>query len=230
MQELLNERINVYINQNDDGVVDFEYPCSFNDSSILNVIRIEIGALAAWTPTQKSIISSYIYDYYPQIFEKGSSTILTTTIERTFWEKATILHQEAQRPRESKIPSRYSRHYYDFYCMAKKGVLESAIKDKNLLIDVAEFKRKFYPRGWAHYELARIGTIKLYPAESSIQKLKKDYENMKKMIYGKSPEFDDLLDYIKDVEEHINRNWSIYRRLNDKFSIYIRNINERSMP
>ena len=33
--------------------------------------------------------------------------------ERTFWEKATILHQEAHRPKEKIQPPRYSRHYYE---------------------------------------------------------------------------------------------------------------------
>lgn len=205
IEEILGRKINIYVDPNDDGVVNFEYPASFSDDSILNVIRLEIGALAAWTPTHMETIRTYVYDYYPQIFEKGDTTILTTTLERTFWEKATILHQEAQRAEDSKVPSRYSRHYYDLYCMVKKGVLDSAINDEELLIKVAEFKRKFYPRSWAHYELARIGTLKLYPAESSISDLRKDYESMQKMIYGESPSFDDLLKFIKETEEHINK-------------------------
>lgn len=202
---LLGTDVNIYIDPNDDGVVNFEYPPEFNDSSILSLIRLEIGALAAWTPTKITEIKPYIFNYYPQIFEKGSSLILTTTEERTFWEKATILHQEAQRPENSKIPSRYSRHYYDLYCMVKKGVLESAVKDEELLSKVAEFKRKFYPRGWAHYELARIGTLKLYPAEHSISDLREDYEKMQKMIYGNSPSFEDLLDFIRETENQINQ-------------------------
>ena len=204
IRKILGREINIYVDPNDDGIVNFEYPASFSDSSILSVIRLEIGALAAWTPTCMARITPYAYDFYPQLFDKGGTEILTTTMERTFWEKATILHQEAQRADGSKVPSRYSRHYYDFYCMVKKGVLDTAIKDEELLIKVAEFKRKFYPRSWAHYELARIGTLKLYPAESSIQDLKTDYESMQKMIYGESPSFDELLDFIKGIELYIN--------------------------
>jgi len=204
IQELLGKNINVYVDPNDEGIVNFEYPANFSDSSILNVIRLEIGALAAWTPTRITKISPYAYDYYPKLFEKGNSEILTTTMERTFWEKATILHQEAQRPAESRIPIRYSRHYYDLYCMVKKGVLESALKDENLLVKVAEFKKNFYPRSWAHYELARIGTLKLYPSEASIPDLKTDYESMQKMIYGESPSFDELMSSIKEIEAYIN--------------------------
>ena len=116
--------------------------------------------MAAWTPTQLVDISSYIAEKYPNVFEKRDIRILTTTAERTFWEKATILHQEAYRPENSKIPDRYSRHYYDLYCMAGTEVLDKALAQADLLEQVAEFKRKFYPRNWARYELARMDSIK----------------------------------------------------------------------
>ena len=178
LEQLLNQELNIYIDKEDSRVVNFAYPSSFSDDSILDSIRLEIGALAAWTPTQLTGISPYAFEYYPQIFEKGETEILTTTAERTFWEKATILHQEAQRPETSVIPMRYSRHYYGLYCMKNKGILEKALKEGELLEKVAEFKRLFYPRGWAHYEKARIGTLMLFPAEHSIDTLKRDYEKI----------------------------------------------------
>ncbi|MGM9858896.1 MAG: nucleotidyl transferase AbiEii/AbiGii toxin family protein [Bacilli bacterium] len=176
----------------------------FNNESILRVIRLEIGALSAWSPTQKASIEPYVAEYYPMLFEKKETEIITTTAERTFWEKATILHQEALRPKDSIIPARYSRHYYDMYCLAKSQVKELALSQPDLLIQVAEFKQKFYPRGWAKYELAKVGSLKLYPAEHSIQELKKDYAKMRKMIYGHYPSFDDILDTIMKLEKEIN--------------------------
>lgn len=146
----------------------------------------------------------YVANYYPQVFEKKTIDILTTTAERTFWEKATILHQEALRPDYSLIPVRYSRHYYDMYCMAKSYVKKSALSQPELLIKVATFKKKFYPRGWAKYELARVGTLKLYPAEHSIPEIRKDYAKMRNMIYGYYPSFDEILDTIKELENEIN--------------------------
>ncbi len=41
---------------------------------------------------------------------KKDTAILTVAPERTFWEKATILHHEANRPESSEMPQRYSRH------------------------------------------------------------------------------------------------------------------------
>jgi len=197
--------VNVYIDDDDPETVKFGYPRAFEDTSILQEIRLEIGALAAWTPTHLAEIHPYAAEYYPHVFEQASTQILTTTAERTFWEKATILHQEAHRPESSKIPERYSRHYYDLYCMAHKGVLEKALSQKDLLIQVAEFKSTFYPRKWARYEDARVGTLRLIPVAHSMGILRSDYSKMHSMIYGEYPDFDEMLEYIEYIENQINR-------------------------
>lgn len=204
MEKLLGQPLHIFITEEDSGIVNFEYPSLFKDDSILRVIRLEIGVLAAWSPTQKATVSPYVADYYPQVFEQKNTEIITTTAARTFWEKATILHQEAFRPDGSLIPARYSRHYYDIYCMANSKVKEAALALPELLTHVAEFKQKFYPRKWAKYELARIGTLKLYPTEHSIPEIRNDYAKMRNMIYGNYPDFDEILDSIKKLENEIN--------------------------
>ncbi len=204
MEEELDRELDVFIDKNDLGTVCFKYPSSFEDESILKIIRLEIGALAAWSPSHPTKIKSYIAEIYPTIFSICESIIETTTPERTFWGKATILHQEAFRPENSFIPDRYSRHYYDLYCLANTSVKDKAIAQPELLNEVSYFKSKFYPRNWARYDLAKIGTIKLYPAAHSIERLKKDYKNMSNMIYGSTPSFDELLDFIQKLENEIN--------------------------
>ena len=73
---------------------------------------------------------------------------MTVAPERTFWEKATILHHEAHRPEGSEMPQRYSRHYYDLYRMSMSSVKEAAFAQMELLKTVVDFKMKFYPRAW----------------------------------------------------------------------------------
>lgn len=204
MDAKLNTSVDAFITEEDAGTVHFKYPHSFSDLSILNEIRLEIGAMAAWTPTQTVDIKSYIAEFYPSVFEKAATKILTTTAERTFWEKATILHQEANRPEGSKVPDRYSRHYYDLYCMSKTNVLDSALAQPDLLKQVAEFKRKFYPRNWAQYELAKIDSIRLLPAEHSIERLEADYGIMRAMIYGEYPSFETILLRLKELEDQLH--------------------------
>ena len=204
MSELLGAEADVFITDDDAGTVNFSYPSSFKDTYVLRVIRLEIGALGAWTPTQPVKIRSYAAEYYPRIFKIPETEVLTTTAARTFWEKATILHQEAFRPEGSLIPNRYSRHYYDLYQMAHTTVKSEALSQPELLVKVAEFKDKFYPRGWARYNEARIGTLRLVPAEHSIARIASDYSKMQSMIYGNAPTFDEMLSYIKTLEKEIN--------------------------
>jgi len=204
MSELLGAEADVFITDGDAGTVNFAYPSSFKDTYVLRVIRLEIGALGAWTPTHPVKIRSYAAEYYPRIFKIPETEVLTTTAARTFWEKATILHQEAFRPEGSLIPDRYSRHYYDLYQMAHTTVKSEALSQPELLVKVAEFKDKFYPRGWARYNEARIGTLRLVPAEHSIVRIASDYSKMQSMIYGDAPTFDEMLSYIKTLEKEIN--------------------------
>ena len=103
----------VYIDDKDPQTIIFAYPSSFSSPSTLRHIRLEIGSLAAWTPAKEAVIKPYAAECYPQVFEVTETSVLTVLPERTFWEKATILHHEANRPKDSLMPQRYSRHYYD---------------------------------------------------------------------------------------------------------------------
>ena len=99
-------------------VVNFYYPKLYNDSktSILQYIKLEIGTLGALTPTEIVPIKPLIANLnFPELNSLETS-VVTVTATRTFWEKITILHHEANRPKESEMPLRYSRHYYDVYC------------------------------------------------------------------------------------------------------------------
>lgn len=124
--------------------------------------------------------------------------------ERTFWEKVTILHKEAFRT-NGKIPPRYSRHYYDLWCMAQSPVKEAAFQDLDLLRQVVTFKDRFYPSGSAHYELASPGTLRLMPPDDCLTALRTDYEHMKNMIFGEKPEFEEILTTIQEIEREINK-------------------------
>ena len=205
MSNLLGFEINAYIDKSDLGSVLFAYPSSFNDSSIIKVIKIEAGILSSWMPLNKGIVRPFIAEEYPNIVSYSEIELLATTPERTFWEKITILHQEAFRPDSSLVPLRYSRHYYDVYCMCQKGIKETALKNPKMLEDAALFKMKFYPRNWARFDLAKIGSIKLFPSSHSVDRLRKDYNDMKSMIYGNYPSFDEILETIKSLQEEINK-------------------------
>lgn len=202
--ELL-QPIHCHIEQTDGQTIRFSYPSSFSDQAILREIRLEIGALAAWTPAKNSEIRSYAAETYPFAFEQPSTSIRTVLPERTFWEKATILHREAFRPENTEMPGRYSRHYYDLYEMAKTDAKDNALRDMALLAKVVAFKYKFYHCSWARYDLAVPGSLRLMPPEARLKALKEDYDHMQNMLFGEKPRFEALMSGIAKLEEEINQ-------------------------
>lgn len=202
--ELL-QPIHCHIEPMDGQTIRFSYPSSFSDQAILREIRLEIGALAAWTPAKNSEIRSYAAEAYPFAFEQPSTSVRTVLPERTFWEKATILHREAFRPENIEMPGRYSRHYYDLYEMAKTDAKDNALRNMALLAKVVAFKDKFYHCSWARYDLAVAGSLRLMPSEARLKALKEDYDHMQNMLFGERPGFEALLSGIAKLEEEINQ-------------------------
>ena len=121
------------------------------------------------------------------------------TAERTFWEKATILHAEANRPLDGSLPLRYSRHYYDMARMAQSPIKDSALEKLDLLESVVHFKDTFFRRGWTHYDLARPGTFRLIPDDSRLTELNNDYRQMQIMIFGRIPDFSEIIDILSKL-------------------------------
>ena len=184
--------------------INVKYPNAFDDNYLRPEILLEIGPLASWLPSDSFEISSFAAQEFPQVFEKTKCTVNTIVAKRTFWEKATILHHEANRPLDSAMPTRYSRHYYDLAMMAKNEVKDEALVDLELLKNVVEFKQKFYPRIWAKYEEAVPGTLKLLPPEFRLDSLEKDYKAMQNMIFDKYISFDEIIEILGNLEKEIN--------------------------
>ena len=194
----------IRMDEREKQTVIFAYPKLFADAGTMQVIRLEIGALAAWTPARTAEIIPYAAEYYPAVFAQKGTDVLTVAPERTFWEKATILHHEANRPEHLEMPQRYSRHYYDLYRMAASPVKEAAFSRLDLLKKVVDFKMKFYPRAWASYPEAVPGTMKLIPPEYRLTVLEADYRSMKDMLYGDVPAFGTVMDAVQELEKEIN--------------------------
>jgi hypothetical protein len=208
LQEALGSHCELEIKaeERDQGhVVRVEYPKTENSGSILPYIQLEIGPLASWLPHSEHSVRPYAAEDFPNLFTKPECRVRAIDAERTFWEKATILHHEAHRPEGSPVPPRYSRHYYDLCLMAADEELKASSFEKtDLLASVVEFKKKFYPRGWANYDAAVAGSLKLIPADSIVAEMEKDYEAMQEMIFGDYPAFDEIITSLRALEEEIN--------------------------
>lgn len=202
---LMGEVCSAEIEDEAPDVINIRYPSGFESGYLRPEIRLEIGPLAQWIPNALYNVRPYAAEALPDLFEQPTCQVQTIKAERTFWEKATILHHEAYRPEDSPVPSRYSRHYYDLFKMATApDVKRAALDDLNLLRSVVEFKQKFYPRGWAHYDLAKPGSLKLIPPGRILAAMRKDYSAMQEMIFGSRPAFDEIISGLRNLEQEIN--------------------------
>ena len=203
VSKLVGDICSISVDEFDKNTLQIEYPKGISDLYLLPHIKLEIGPLAAWTPNEKHPIKPYI-DNINENIKIVDIIVPTIILERTFWEKVTILHKEHFRTEGKTNPERYSRHYYDLYKIGNSEFIKVALSRRDLLEQVVEFKKRFYPCAWARYDLAVPGTLELLPTEENIKYLKDDYEKMKGMIFGKYPRWEDILVYLKDLEHLLN--------------------------
>ena len=88
--------------------------------------------------------------------------------------------------------------------MATSQTKNTALADLGLLADVVEFKERFYPRGWARYDLATPGTLRLVPKEHVLESVTADYRDMRAMIFGEYLSISTIMSVLAALEDEIN--------------------------
>lgn len=191
----------------DDATLLFRYPSSPVPSAtyITPFVRLELGARSDHWPAQPGIVRPFAAEDFPKQFKVAECQVKTLAAERTFWEKATLLHKWYHAAADRRFPDRQSRHYYDLYRLYKHPLGEKALSDLSLLDSVAKHKQVFFAQAWAHYELAKPGTLRLLPPQSRLSELEKDYRAMGQMIFGTPPSFSELMDGLGELEATINK-------------------------
>ena len=184
----------------------FSYPSSTGVRSayIHPVVKIEFGSLTDQRPRGYHWISPMIAEMAPGEFDDCTIEVVALELERTFWEKATILHAEYHRPPAQPLRDRFARHYADFVALWRHPRGRDARTDFKLLERVTIYKSRFFRSSWARYDTARPGTLRLLPPAAREAELKADLQKMRAMFLTSPPEFNDLLTVLHEAEEAIN--------------------------
>ncbi len=82
-------------------------------SYVRPVVKIELGARSDDWPHQEKPIQPYLAEVFPQLAMGATFPARVLAAERTFWEKALLLHEETFRPADKPRKIRMARHYYD---------------------------------------------------------------------------------------------------------------------
>jgi len=195
------------VSEQDPNVVQFRYPAATATGLpyVPPQVVLELGTHAEFVPHDNFTIRSFAAEEFPNVVADGDAAVVALLAKRTFWEKVTILHAEYYRPPEKALPERYSRHYYDVAMMARGPIRSEALSDMALLAQVVRHKETFYPSGWARYDLAHPGSLRLVPKEERRAALERDYRSMSVMIFGQPLPFGEITEVLAALEQEINQ-------------------------
>ena len=167
-------------------------------------IRLEFGARSDHVPAETRSLQPYLADQIEGALDEPQTSVKTLAAERTFWEKATILHALAHRDPAKPLGDRQSRHYADLASLANSTVKASALADLSLLKAVAQHKSIFFAAAWAQYGAARPGSLKLSPPPELQRVLRRDYDTMREMFFHEPAPFGEMMTQIAALEAEIN--------------------------
>lgn len=179
-----------------------EGAAGYVDESIL----LEFGGRNAIDPHEPRRVEPYLAsleDLGQQlVFPVADVQVLSA--ERTFWEKATLIHAECRDPRGKG--DRLSRHWYDLAQLADHAVGKGAVANRALLEDVVRHKSVIYRRPGADYEACLKNELVLVPGGPLLAALHDDYRRMvgAGMFEGTAPSFAAILDRLQRLQSEVN--------------------------
>ncbi len=171
-------------------------------------VKIEAGAKSALDPHRTTMVTPYLAEDVLNLMLTVNN-VVTIDAERTFWDKVVILHGQRRwferRGELRRQGQRVSRHYYDIYRLLRSDVGQRAARDLNLAKDCARHARMFFNSSDLDLATAHPGTFALSPLLEMDTQLRRDYTAMAGMIFGDVPEWETIVETIRQFEEQVNK-------------------------
>lgn len=169
---------------------------------IKNHITLEIGARALMEPVNRVYVQSEVQKCYPHIITSvANPVIITAAPQKTFIEKAYLLHELFSVPHQQLSANRRSRHLYDLERMMDKDFAINAIKDNTLCHNIQHHRSAFTAVFGVDYSADFRKNIMLIPPDNIIKNWESDYNSMcLSMIYGDKPNFKTLIKRMQELE------------------------------
>lgn len=164
-------------------------------------IKLEFGARGDPEPFELRDILPYVAEDFPDELPDAVTAVPTLALERTYWEKATILHALHH---SGKLRSGLSRHFYDVFMLDAAGITERALAERVLLEQVVRNKSLLFADARASYGTAQLATLRLSVTDAMREELAADYAAMAEMFMEEPPAFDELVSRLADIERRIN--------------------------
>ena len=181
-----------------------EYQSLFRESIdyIRPRVMLEVGARSLIEPTTEVRINSLVEQVFPDVQTAVVNPLIATAvIEKTFLEKAFLLH-ELFTTGAGAHAGRKSRHLYDLEKMMDEGFAVAAIGNDELWETISHHRQVFTSMRDVDYTPDIRRRIVLVPPEAFQKEWKDDYEAMRStMVFGKALEFETLMERMRELEE-----------------------------
>lgn len=189
-------------------VIHVRYKSLFNENLpyLHSEVKLEVGARSLLEPTAKAAVTSVIEDVLPISTTIKQVMIPTALAEKTFLEKAFLLH-ELFSAQSSKEANRKSRHLYDLAQIMNTDIAARAIADDDLWNTIHHHRELFTSMSGVDYTPDIRKRIRLLPPDDVIDNWRSDYKDMQSsMIYGEKPTFEDLMRKMEKLENMFHYN------------------------
>lgn len=179
----------------------FSYPTHFGVDEARYarpIVKMEFGARSDPWPASERPVRPVIAEVFPQVFQHPNTIVHALAPERTFWEKAMLLHEESYRPADKTRRPRMARHYYDLYRLILAGIADRARADVELFKQVLAHRKVFFAQSWVKYEDIKPDALRLLPLPEQEQGWRQDYIAMQAEMFSETPpDFDVVLNDIR---------------------------------
>ncbi len=170
-------------------------------------ITLEVGARSLMEPSVDIQVRTIIQEALPQINTDVVSVNVTTAApQKTFLEKAFLLHELFSVEHDTLPAKRRSRHLYDLNRMMDRDFAVATVRDDVLWEHIRHHRERFASMLGVDYSGDIRDRVCLVPPEKHIEDWKKDYQYMcDSMIYGEKPTFTELIESIRELERRFRK-------------------------
>jgi Nucleotidyl transferase AbiEii toxin, Type IV TA system len=181
----------------------FDYPSMFQGSETISLIApqilLEMGTRSGNYPTQIIKLSSYLVDFLQAIGEslgtddENDFSMLLLDFRRTAIEKLFAIHSRVEQYlRQGELLGKYTRHYYDLYCLFQQQEVRDCIASdeyQDLKLDCDKISRgsfgdSYIPPPGMNFQHSSA----LFPATELKSYLSREYEvQCRPLCYGHFP-------------------------------------------
>ena len=174
-------------------------PAAYNRATV----KIELSGRAEGWPMEDRLILPYAAAQFPKIDPRAKLKLSCVRPERTFWEKAALVHEQNVRPGVTPLAPRQARHLYDLTQLW--GAAHSCEGLGELFGGVVQHRKTYFDYNWIDYDSLSPAKLQLIPSVERLAEWQADYRSMGAMFFGDPPSFEQILSSLRMIEEAISK-------------------------